>query len=277
MESESVLPTTVKGMHALYTSVGLVTFGVQLSKYWHVKKEVWKKDVLPPNGFQDFKIDTIPSLRAYDNALGMLCGTPNGIFVLDIDDPEALDALLIICGKSPKDLPNDVPIQQSPRGLHMVFAYDDRLNNINGRSCVIRDHPRLPIDTRTTGNFIYVAPSAYKDSDVDWHYHWRNDLYPFRDGKAPPLMPEWLYDQIIKENEKTTRMKAPTKVICKRPTLKDQYLQNKTPSATKGASFSMRYNQYLSAANDIFKPKNFQTRELKTAKHSNLQKVAARV
>ena len=264
-------------MHALYTKSGLVTFGVQLGKYWHPKKQVFKKEVHPPNGFQKFTIDTIPRIRNCDNALGMLCGTTNGIFALDIDEPSALDKVLKICGKKMSDLPANLPIQQSPRGLHLIFGYDERLDKINGRSCVIRDHPDLPIDTRTTDNFIYVAPSSYKDADVDWHYHWRDGIFPYQNGQAPPLMPDWLYDVLIKEDERATKMK-PRLVAKKRPTLIDQQtILNTTQQQHKKQTLQMRFGNYITAAKDIFKPKVFKKKEVKSMKQTDLSRLATRV
>lgn len=263
------LPSTVEGMHALYTKTGLITFGVSLGKYWHAKKQIFKKEVFPPDGFQKFTIDTIPPLRHMDNALGMLCGKPNGIFALDIDEPSALDDLLQICGKEMSDLPPDLPVQESPRGLHLIFAYDERLDAVNGRSCVIRDHKELPIDTRTTTNFIYVAPSSYKDADVDWHYHWRDDYFPYKDGRQPPKMPDWLFDQLIKGDEKTIRTGTTTRLLQKtRPTLADQQQAQQTQrraSSSPGLSqpFQMRYNQYMNAAKNILTPKVFNDRQKK--------------
>ena len=270
---DSKLPSTVQGMHDLYTKSGLITFGVRLGKYWHAKKQIFKKEVFPPDEYQKFTIETIPPLRHFDNALGMLCGKPNGIFALDIDEPSALDDLLKICGKDIGDLPDDLPIQQSPRGLHLIFAYDERLDAVNGRSFVIRDHRDLPIDTRTTTNFLYVAPSSYKDSDVDWHYHWRNDYFPYKDGRVPPKMPGWLFDMLIKGDEKTVKV-GTTRLLKKaRPTLAEQQQAMKSQSVPvqghKAQPFDMRYNQYLNAANNIFTPRSFSSYQHK--EHQNIK------
>lgn len=269
-------------MHALYTKAGLVTFGVQLGKYWHPKKQVFKKEVHPPNGFQKFTIDTIPRIRGCDNALGMLCGTTNGIFALDIDEPSALDEVLKICGKEVSDLPADLPIQQSPRGLHLIFGYDERLDNINGRSCVIRNHPELPIDTRTTDNFIYVAPSAYKDSDVDWHYHWRDGIFPYKNGQAPPRMPDWLYEVLIKEDERAPKMKPRLMTSKKRPTLAEQQaLMNFTQrdhTSRQQPTLQMRFSHFINAANDIFTRKVYtKKKEVKPMRQADLSKLATRI
>jgi hypothetical protein len=100
------------------------------------------------------------------NGIGLLTGSVNGIFVLDVDPGADM---------SGKHVP-PTPAVKTGRGMHYYFKYDGRLgNSVNGET---------NFDTRGERGFVVVPPS--------WHhlggYEWVVDLE--RDMLAD--IPDWV-------------------------------------------------------------------------------------
>lgn len=114
--------------------------------------------------------DTDSILRAFNNprvnAIGLLTGSVNGVFVLDVDPGADLTG---------KEVPPTVCVKTG-RGMHYYFKNEEGLGNtVNGDT---------NFDTRGEGGFVVVPPS--------WHhlgeYSWVIDLN--KDMLAP--LPDWV-------------------------------------------------------------------------------------
>lgn len=102
--------------------------------------------------------------------IGVATGSSSGIFVVDVDGDEGLDALAGHAGRIPGTL-----TQQTPSGgYHFVFAYSVEVGN-SARKL----GPQL--DTRGDGGYVVVAPS----STAKGAYRWLNRV-------APAQIPGWL-------------------------------------------------------------------------------------
>jgi hypothetical protein len=109
--------------------------------------------------------------------LGVACGVPSGVLVVDIDGADgeaALEALAAEHGALPP-----CPEVRTGKGRHLWFAHDERVRN---------SVKRLPsVDTRSTGGYVLAPPSVHPSGAV---YRW----VPGRaiTDLEPPPPPEWL-------------------------------------------------------------------------------------
>jgi hypothetical protein len=109
--------------------------------------------------------------RMPDANIGVAAGKASGIFVLDVDGDEGLDALLDLGHGIPSTLTQHTP----SGGLHFVFAYPAEVGN-SARTL----GPNL--DTRGDGGYIVAAPSIHPNGG---RYRWA--------GKSrPATVPGWL-------------------------------------------------------------------------------------
>lgn len=106
-----------------------------------------------------------------DYNIGVATGAVSGIYVLDVDGDEGLEALLELGHGIPGTLTQHTP----SGGLHLVFAYPVEVGN-----SARKIGPNL--DTRGDGGYIVVAPSVHPNGGI---YRWA--------GKGDPRpVPGWL-------------------------------------------------------------------------------------
>lgn len=110
-----------------------------------------------------------------DANIGIATGPPSGIFVLDVDGADGLDALVTLGHGVPATLTQHTP----SGGLHFVFAYHAEMGNTARKL-----GPNL--DTRGAGGYIVGAPSVHPNGGV---YRWAN-------RSDPMPMPGWLLRKV---------------------------------------------------------------------------------
>jgi hypothetical protein len=121
--------------------------------------------------------------RMPDANIGMACGEPSGIFVLDVDGEEGQDSLVNLGHGIPGTLTAYTP----SGGLHLLFRHLPGLGN-----SVSTVGPKL--DTRGDGGYIVVAPSQVNGKEYRWG------------GKQPPEpIPGWLVTMVRKPLPKPMR------------------------------------------------------------------------
>ena len=175
-----------------YTRKGFITFGLNLSSRLNKDGQV-KKDVKPPIGFPQFTLNTPNRVNPSHNALGFLCGTPNDIIVIDIDNTDHWSKFLEQHGQKE---PLTVKQKTANGGVHLLFKFNAELASVKGK-----DHcfgPDFDIDVRTTGNFIYATPTAFSNSIVNWKYMWAPGQSLF--DIDPIEMPTFLKDELLKNH-----------------------------------------------------------------------------
>lgn len=185
--------------HRKYAEHGYITFGLSLAAKVNDENQI-KKDVNPPKEWQKFTLQS-SVCKETQNALGILCGKINGIFVIDVDNRSHWQNYLAELGHNEDEFHDHVQQITASGGLHLVFAYDNDMDSVKGRSRAFGR--KYDIDTRTNGNFIYVAPSQYKgpvkDSDdlqADFKYSWLIDILE----QKPKAMPSFLKQAILNVN-----------------------------------------------------------------------------
>ena len=145
---------TTEDAHGLYSRLGLIVMSGRMG--WD--DETSKKTFGFRKGWQ-----TLPRHEYNHNATGfaLRTGAGTGITAIDIDDPELehnveLMDLMTECNM----------VQQTKKGFHYVFAYDDRITQTTD--------DKLKLDVRNDGGCIYAEPSiAYDDvGDVRAVYQW---------------------------------------------------------------------------------------------------------
>lgn len=102
--------------------------------------------------------------------IGVATGAVSGIFVVDVDGDEGLDALAEQAGRIPGTLTQATP----SGGYHLVFAYPAEVGNTARKLGPL-------LDTRGDGGYIVVAPSSTEKGS----YRWLNRV-------VPAQLPGWL-------------------------------------------------------------------------------------
>jgi hypothetical protein len=132
------------------------------SKGWHVfPLKPGEKVPATKNGFKDATTDE-QQIRDWWSKngnfnIGVACGEPSGIFVLDVDGEEGQDTLVNFGHGFPFTLTAYTP----SGGMHFVFRHLPGLGN--SASMV---GPKL--DTRGDGGYIVVAPSQVGGREYRW-------------------------------------------------------------------------------------------------------------
>lgn len=150
-----------------YLARGLVVFPLVVGVKYNSEGKA-KKDMIPPERFQRFDVKTVPQVMPHHNAIGLSCGTNSGVFAIDVDDPQVWYNFL-------SDIQLDEPLtwkqKSASQGFHLLFKLDPELLPYKGRANSFG--PKYPgLDTRTTGGFLFLAPTVYKTDQVDWSYRW---------------------------------------------------------------------------------------------------------
>lgn len=152
------------------------------------KKLAEKYSLIPMNGKKPFEKDwnrwcTEKRLFVADDFeghnAGILCGPGNGVFVLDVDDPEAFAAL-----KEEKgwELPETMHVETGGGGYHLYYAYPDDGHEYGGKSYHGPDRKSI-FDVRGLGGAA-VAPGSI-------HPETGNPYLLIKDLEPAPA-PEWL-------------------------------------------------------------------------------------
>jgi len=89
--------------------------------------------------------------------IGVACGQPSGIFVLDVDGQEGMETLVGFGHGFPTTLCQTTP----SGGVHFVFRHSPGLGNTAGKL-----GPKL--DTRGDGGYIVAAPSQVAGNPYRW-------------------------------------------------------------------------------------------------------------
>ena len=104
------------------------------------------------------------------NAIGLLTGKVNNLFVLDVDPGADLTG---------RPIEPTVTVKTG-RGKHFYFKYDSRYgNSVGGDSA---------LDTRSDGGFVVVPPSWHNDGVYEWVVDYDEDLLAD--------IPDWLKDEL---------------------------------------------------------------------------------
>lgn len=118
--------------------------------------------------------------RAHDSNIGVATGPVSGFWVLDLDGPEALEALRVLEQRHGA-LPATVT-QLTGKGEHRLFAWAEGIRN---RAKI----GKVGIDIRGDGGYIVVAPSIHPSGRA---YAWAPGLGP---GDVPLAeAPAWLLE-----------------------------------------------------------------------------------
>lgn len=157
------------------------------------------------NGLNDATTDTGQIMRWWNRwpeaNIGIRTGYASGIFVLDIDSPEALEQLR----STSQNLPTDSCRQKTGRGWQYFFKVPDfPVKNSTGKIAT-------DIDVRGEGGYVVVPPSRHISGRT---YTWLLDT-------EPGLAPDWLLSELAA----TPRVEHPTHSRSASPTVNSHYTQ----------------------------------------------------
>lgn len=164
------------------------------------------KRPLSHNGFKDATTDegAIRSWWAsHPNAMiGLPTGQRSGVWVLDIDDPEAFEAAC------PVEIPRTRRCDTG-KGYHLYFEFDPAIPVTNAQRHKVRGWPLADLpgaETRGEGGYVIVPPSRHPSGR---YYRWTSSDDPIR---APQDLLR-LVTHRKRENEQAERSPAPARQV----------------------------------------------------------------
>lgn len=119
-----------------------------------------------------------------DHGVGIATGPESGVWVLDIDDHDALHDIEATHGP----LPDTLTSVTGSGGAHLFFAWDPAHEVRNNQSGKIA----AGIDVRGDGGFVVAPPTVHPNGT---RYEWDG----FTDHLAPAEAPVWLYELLEPE------------------------------------------------------------------------------
>lgn len=119
-----------------------------------------------------------------DHGVGIATGPESGIWVLDIDDHDALHDVEATHGP----LPDTLTSVTGSGGAHLFFAWDDAHEVRNNQSGKIA----AGIDVRGDGGFVVAPPTVHPNGT---RYEWEAST----EGAEPAEAPAWLYELLEPE------------------------------------------------------------------------------
>lgn len=140
---------------------------------------------LAPHGVHD-AVTSEQTVRGWwsntsDANIGVACGEPGGVFVVDIDG-EAAELAIAALEREHGALPA-CWVSTTGKGRHLWFRHDERIRNTVDRQNLI--------DTRSTGGYVVAPPSAHPNGT---HYAWVDGRQPTGE---PVECPEWFIDWLL--------------------------------------------------------------------------------
>lgn len=160
LQSISRLPDTWK-LFPVNGKVPLTTHGVHDATNDQTQLQTWFRDH-PERGW------------------ALATGEPSGVFVVDLDGPEARAAIAKL-GRLPR-----TPIARTKRGYHWFLKMPEGHDIRNSASRVAKG-----VDIRGTGGYVVLPPSPHPDGG---NYRWQPGFSPDRVPVAEA--PQWLLDAL---------------------------------------------------------------------------------
>ena len=179
-------------MYLDYDKKGYIGFSCKIDQKYDTNIKKYKKKLSLKKGWNEL---TAWHIDNNDNALCLLTGIKNQIFVLDIDDVPSWNNLLNTLSKTE---PNTVMATTGNGGKHLYFKYDDKLSKMKTSDRVITFNNKIyDIDIRNNGGMIIIPPSGYYNKNLKKHveYKWINSILDYELLE----LPEWLYELLIKK------------------------------------------------------------------------------
>jgi hypothetical protein len=150
------------------------------------------KHPLTANGVKDATKDADTLKRYfggdYERAnIAIATGEPSGIWVLDVDDIDAIAELEEEYGR----LPRTVLVETGGGGMHYYFRFDERCRDFKNAVKFTEG-----LDVRATGGYVLAPPSNHASGN---YYYWINDPEDLPIADAP----QWLVDLVPKRTTLT--------------------------------------------------------------------------
>lgn len=114
--------------------------------------------------------------------IGIACGVPSGIFVIDLDPRNGSEESLARLAAKKQMFPPTVQAQTANGGQHLYYALEPELKN--SKSVLAPG-----IDTKTTGGYIVAPPSVLEGGKL---YRWINSPL----GGHLPRLPRWAVEAL---------------------------------------------------------------------------------
>ncbi|KAJ3335636.1 hypothetical protein HDU93_004812 [Gonapodya sp. JEL0774] len=159
--------------------------------------ETGKKLLQPRPGWNSFTLSSPGRVEQGHNALAIKTGSESGLVVVDVDDVPAWNRMLTQMERTEPDTATQ--ISQSG-GKHFFFKWDDRMIGLKSSA------KALPgVDVRATGGMILVCPSrALRPDGTIAEYRWLpGKALVGADAVEAALMPQWLFDALVKGQGRT--------------------------------------------------------------------------
>lgn len=157
---------------------------------------VAKRPLVPYSHFWDRRFDDDPWLTRKAPSIQLMCGSPWGLAVVDLDGPEAVDHF-----EAAGFLPTTWTVLSPGGGKHLWFrlpdgfegrrggrvwgVWDDSLNEGRGEW-----RPRMAVELFLDRSLITAPPSVHKNGG---RYRFATGLGP-HDLKRPALIPDWVLE-----------------------------------------------------------------------------------
>lgn len=121
--------------------------------------------------------------RRFPNAnVGLACGKPSNLIVVDLDPRNGSDASVKKLAERKQTFPPTVMARTANGGTHLYYAYEPVLKN--SKSALAPG-----IDIKTTGGYVVAPPSLL---DTDRRYVWINSPL----GEHLPRLPQWAVEAL---------------------------------------------------------------------------------
>ena len=154
------------------------------------------KHPMTANGFKDATND-IKQVREWwerapDASIGIRTGPESGLWVLDLDGSEGIEAFARIEAEN-SPLPSSPVVRTGGGGRHHYFAWPEGIE-VKGRNKI----GGVPIDVKGTRGYVIAPPSNHHSGGV---YIW---LDPIKDASLTDA-PPWLLDYVTGRHERAYR------------------------------------------------------------------------
>ena len=199
VDSSSNIKHTSLNNYKDYQNMGLIGFSCMINQKYNKNSQKYKKDLSLRTGWNKL---THWDVNINDNALCLLTGIKNNIFVVDIDDVPSWTRLL---NTLQQEEPKTVKSSSGSGGLHLYFKYTGKISHLKTSDKTITHNNEIfDIDIRTNGGMIIIPPTTYYNQNSRKYvsYKWINSIF---DNELLEL-PNWLYNLFKQDNRQITQV-----------------------------------------------------------------------
>jgi hypothetical protein len=128
--------------------------------------------------------------------IGIACGEPSGIIVVDFDPRNGSRRTVEFLASQKKTFPPTVEVETWSGGRHLYYRWESAIKNSKSKL-------GAGIDIKTTGGYVVAPPSFVREKGASGRYRWvRSPL-----GDCLPRLPRWAVEALKPKPEPIIRPK----------------------------------------------------------------------